>query len=406
MLLGIDFGTCNTSASLLIDGRIQLIKEPLKHGYSFPSSVYLTEGGEILVGQAAENHRMLDIRRYQREFKRALGMNEPYQIGERSLFPQDLVSAVLRKLKIEAEKILAARGKGAIEDVVITVPAIYQQYKRNLMQKAAETAGFSSVRLLEEPLAAAIYYTHHNQNELQDGENILVYDLGGGTFDAILIKNAAAGYQIISTPMGLEDCGGNDFDRLISQDIRNRCSETLRQQLNNKDASQTRATISKLCIDIKHQLSEAQEARIYIPIGGEDYQLTRADFNQMIEPSIDQTIAVCDQLIKNAGIDWQDINQVLLVGGSCRIVYVQDAIEKKLGHPPLLIDEPELCVCQGAAIYGTELNTKPKPIPEEQKNQTKIKPNVKIPSTGDPFDAFGEEAVFQHNDNANVDDWF
>ncbi|MBD2459198.1 Hsp70 family protein [Nostoc sp. FACHB-87] len=406
MLLGIDFGTCNTSAALVLNGTTRLIKEPLKHGYSFPSSVYLTEGGEVLVGQAAENNRMLDIRRYRREFKRDLGINEPYLIGERSLLPQNLVADVLRKLKIEAEKIVTALGQRSIENAVITVPATYQQYKCNLMQKAAEAAGFRSVKLLEEPVAAAIYYTHHNKNKLQDGEKILVYDLGGGTFDATLIKQEAASYQILSTPKGLENCGGTDFDRLIYQDIKNRCSEALRQQLNNKDASQGRATISKLCIDIKHQLSEAQEARIYIPIGGEDYQLTRADFNQMIAPSIDQTIAVCDQLIKNAGIDWQDINQVLLVGGSCRIVYVQDAIEKKLGHPPLLIDEPELCVCQGAAIYGTELNTKPKPIPEEQKKQTKIKHNVKIPSTGDPFDAFGEEAVFQHNDNANVDDWF
>lgn len=412
MLLGIDFGTCNTSAALVLNSTIRLIKEPLKHGYSFPSSAYLTEGGEILVGQAAENNRMRDIRRYRREFKRVLGIKEPYLIGKRSFLPQDLVADMLRKLKTEAEKIVAALGQGAIENAVITVPATYQPYKCNLMQKAAEAAGFSSVKLLEEPVAAAIYYTHQNKNKLQDGENILVYDLGGGTFDATLIKQKAAGYQILSTPMGLEHCGGTDFDRLIYEDIKNRCSEGLRQQLKNKDAWQARTTISKLCIEIKHQLSEAQEATIYIPIRGEDYQLTRTVFNQMIARSIDQTIEVCDQLIKSAGIDWQDINQVLLVGGSCRIVYVQDAIEKKLGHPPLLIDEPELSVCQGAAIYGEKINLKSEPIPEEIKKQTEIKPDVKIrPSrssnpAGDPFDAFGKKAVFQNNDNANADDWF
>jgi molecular chaperone DnaK (HSP70) len=311
MLLGIDFGTCNTSAALTLDSTTRLIKEPLKHGYSFPSSAYLTEGGEILVGQAAENNRMRDIRRYRREFKRVLGIKEPYLIGERSFLPQDLVADMLRKLKTEAEKMVAALGQGAIENAVITVPATYQQYKRNLMQKAAEAAGFSSVKLLEEPVAAAIYYTHQNKNKLPDGKKILVYDLGGGTFDATLIKQEAAKYQILSTPTGLEHCGGTDFDRLIYDDIKNRCSEALRQQLNNKDAWQARTTISKLCIDIKHHLSEAQEATIYIPIRGEDYQLTRTAFNQMIAPSIDQTITVCDQLIKNAGIDWQDINQVL-----------------------------------------------------------------------------------------------
>jgi len=412
MILGVDFGTCNTSAALMLDGTTRLIKEPLKHGYSFPSSIYLTEGGEVLVGQAAENNRMLDIRRYQREFKRDLGMNEPYQIGENSLFPQDLISAVLQKLKIEAEKIVAALGKGAIENVVITVPATYQQYKRSLMEKAAEVAGFSSVRLLEEPIAAAIYYSHHNQNKLQDGENILVYDLGGGTFDAVLIKYTAEGYRILSTPMGLEDSGGTNFDRLIYQDIKNRCSESLRQQLNNKDAWQTRATISKLCIDIKHQLSEAQEATIYIPIGGENYQLTRTAFNQMIAPAIDQTIEVCDKLIKSVGIDWQDISQVLLVGGSCRITYVQDAIEKRLRYPPLLIDEPELAVCQGAAIYGNNLNTKSESIKEEIKKPTEVKHNVKTSPnrlynfSEDPFDAFVQQAVVQKNDSPNKNDWF
>lgn len=409
MLLGIDFGTCNTSAALSLYGTIRLLKEPLKHGYSFPSSAYLTEGGELLVGQAAENNRMRDIRRYRREFKRALGIKEPYLIEERSLLPQDLIADILRKLKTEAEKIVAALGYGAIENAVITVPATYGPYKRELMQEAAKTAKFSSVNLLEEPVAAAIYYIHHNKNKLQDGENILVYDLGGGTFDATLIKQEAGKYKIISTPTGLEHCGGTDFDRLIYEDIKNRCSEALRQQLNNKVSWQARTTISKLCIEIKHQLSEAQEASIYIPIKGEDYQLSRTAFNQMVAPFIDQSIEVCDQLIKGAGMDWQDISQVLLVGGSCRIVYVQDAIEKKLGHPPLLIDEPELSVCQGAAIYGTELNTKPKPIQEEIKKQTEVKPNVETSpnypcnSSGDTFGWFSTK---NDSKNKNTNDWF
>ncbi len=409
MLLGIDFGTCNTSGALVLNGTTTLIKEPLKGGYSFPSSVYLAEKGDVLVGHAAENNRMQDIHRYRGEFKRALGTKEPYRIGERDFLPQDLVVDVLRKLKIEADKIVAARGQGTIENAVITVPATYQQYKCNLMQKAAETAGFSSVKLLEEPVAAAIYYAHQNKNKLQDGENILIYDLGGGTFDATLIKQEAGKYQIISTPTGLEHCGGTDFDRLIYEDIKNRCSEALRQQLNNKASWQARTTICKLCIDIKHQLSEAQESTIYIPIGGENYQLTRTAFNQMIAPSIDQTIEVCDQFIKSAGMDWQDISQVLLVGGSCRIVYIQDAIEKKLGHPPLLIDEPELSVCQGAAIYGTELNTKAEPIQEEIKKQPEVKPNVETSpnySCNSSGDTFGWFSTKNNSKNKSTNDWF
>jgi molecular chaperone DnaK len=352
MHLGIDFGTCNSSAAVMVDGSLRLVKEPSKLGYSFPSSVYLTQKGEILVGQLAENNRQLDVRRYRREFKRALGKNQPYLVGERSLTPHDLVTEVLKKLKTEAEKMLAGLGKGVITDAVATIPATYQQYKRDLMRQAAQVAGFTSVELLEEPVAAAIYYVHQNKNTFKEGEIILVYDLGGGTFDATLMKKNSTGYSILATPMGIENCGGADFDREIFRDLINRCSPNLRQQLKAKEEWRARSIVSDLCTDIKHHLSEVEEENIYIPIGqGESYQLTRKAFNQMIATHIENTIVVCDQLIESAGLKWQQIKQVLLVGGSCRIPYIKQAIKNKLGHSPLLVDEPELAVCQGAAIY-------------------------------------------------------
>lgn len=352
MLLGIDFGTCNSSAALMLNGSLKLVKEPMKGGYSFPSSVYLTEQGEILVGIAADNNRLSDLSRYRREFKRELGTNEPVQLGDRSFLPEELVAEVLRKLKSESEKMLPP-GRGAIKNVVITVPATYQQHKRSLMQKAAQAAGFSYVKLLEEPVAAATYYAH--QNLLKPGEIILVYDLGGGTFDATLIKKQGSTFQILATPMGLENCGGTDFDIEIYKNIKQCCSQALREQLEQKQPSAAKAVVSERCIDIKHQLSEAEKASIHIPILGqlEFYNLNRTQLNEMIAPYIDETIAVCDRLLQSAGIEWKQVSQVLLVGGSCRIPYVKQAVEQKLGHPPLLVDEPELAVCQGAAIYGT-----------------------------------------------------
>ena len=230
MLLGIDFGTCNSSAALLLDGKIKLVKEPLKQNYSFPSSVYLNEHGDFLVGQAAEHCRMRDIHRYRQGFKRALGQNQSYQIGELSLKVEDLVTEVLKKLKSEAEKIVTE----SITDAVITVPASYKDSKRNLMQKAAEAAGFSRVSLLEEPVAAATYYTDRNNNLLKDGDIILVYDLGGGTFDASLIKKKGNSFQTLSPPIGLEDCGGADFDRAIFNDLEKKCSDYLRKELKSE----------------------------------------------------------------------------------------------------------------------------------------------------------------------------
>lgn len=371
MLLGIDFGTCNSSAALMLNGTIKLVKEPLKQGYSFPSSVYLTEKGEILVGQAAENSRLRDARRYRRGFKRALGENQPYLVGELSLTVQDLVTEVLKKLKSEAEKTVS----GVITDAVITVPASYKQSKRDLMRQAAQAAGFSQISLLDEPVAAATYYTQQNQNLLKDGDIILVYDFGGGTFDASLIKKQGASYQILSTPIGLENCGGTNFDQLIYEDIKNRCSAGFRQQLEPKEALAARGIVSQFCIDIKHQLSEAQEATIHIPLAlgqVESYQLHRVAFNQMITPFIDRTIKACEQLILGAGLGWKDINQVLMVGGSCRIPYVQEALKRKLGHSPLLADEPELAVCQGAAIYGTSFNQNKDDLNELQNLQENL----------------------------------
>lgn len=366
MLLGIDFGTCNSSAALMLNGTIKLVKEPLKQGYSFPSSVYLTDKGEILVGQAAENSRLRDARRYRRGFKRALGENQPYLVGELSLTVQDLVTEVLKKLKSEAEKTVS----GVITDAVITVPASYKQSKRDLMRQAAQAAGFSQISLLDEPVAAATYYTQKNQNLLKDGDIILVYDFGGGTFDASLIKKQGASYQILSTPIGLENCGGTDFDRAIFKHLESNCSEALCNELKSHNAFQTRVIISDMLINLKHQLSEAQKATICIPIGFENYELTRNIFNQMIAPFIEQTIAVCDQLIQSAGLDWNNLHSVLMVGGSCRIPYVQEVIERKLGHRPLLVDDPELAVCQGAAIDGYGLINK-----TTQSTQDKIPPS-------------------------------
>lgn len=218
MQLGIDFGTCYSSAALLLDGIPKPIKEPLKQGYSFPSSVYVTEGGEILVGQAAENKRQKNPQSYRREFKRELGSTDPYPLGNRFLLPEELVAEVLRKLKSEAELVVAGRGEEPLSDALITVPATYQPYKRKLMKEACLKAGFSQVELLEEPVAAAIYYSRHAR--VETGEIVLVYDLGGGTFDATLLQKQASGYQILGMPKGLPHWGGTDFDREIYQELR------------------------------------------------------------------------------------------------------------------------------------------------------------------------------------------
>jgi molecular chaperone DnaK len=368
MMLSIDFGTCNSSAALIGDGTIKPIKEPLKHGYSFPSSVYLTEQGDFLIGQAAENNRLRDIRRYRTKFKKELGNGLPCRLGDRSFSSDELVTEVLRKLKIEAEKTVIE----VITNVVITIPATYQKFKRDLMKQAAQAAGFSKISLLEEPVAAAIYYTRQSGNLLKDGDIILVYDLGGGTFDASLIKKQGDWFQILGSPIGLENCGGTDFDREIYHDFKRQCSSDLREKLEQETAWRPRAIIAEQCINIKHQLSEDLEATIDISLGFdelESYHLTRANFDRMIAPSIAKTINMCDHLIQSVGLDWHDLQSVLVVGGSCRIPFVQQALQQRSGRSSLLVDEPELAVCQGAAIYGVNLGSNAKRDTSDQTTQ-------------------------------------
>jgi len=368
MRLGIDFGTCNSSAALLLDGTLKRIAEPLKHDYCFPSSIFVPEQGEILVGHAAENACQQAPERYCHEFKRDLGSDTPYTLGNRQMLPEELITEVIRKLKVEADKVVKGRGIQPLSDAIITVPATYGKYKRDMMQEAGMAAGFSQVELLDEPVAAAIYYFRHAP--VVEGEIVLVYDLGGGTFDATLVQRKAVGYKILAMPKGLPNCGGKNFDREIYQDFKQRCSESLGRRLDDKKEWRTKAIVGDLCKQIKHQLSEAEEAQVYIPIGdGESYTLTRQVFNGIIEPLIGETIDCCDQLVRSAGIEWQQVDRVLLVGGSCRIPYVQETVEEKFGRPHLLVDEPELAVCLGAAIHGTQWDEGKENKEAEQKRQ-------------------------------------
>ena len=351
MFLGIDFGTSNSSAALMIGDRPRLVKEPVKQGYSFPSSIYLTEEGEILVGQIAENRKFLDLTRYRREFKKDLLQNTPYFLGSQGEYefsPQESIAEVIKTLKKEADKITTSLGIDNVTNAVITIPASYKKNKKDLMKEAAKKAGLTSAELLEEPVAAAIYYNYQNPATFQEGDIILIYDLGGGTFDATLIEKIGNSFQILGQPVGIENCGGINFDRAIFENLKNFCN-TDRDGLNLIDKNQKNLLLD-FCRDIKHQFSSYTNAAGQIPISGQTYQLAASDFNRAIASYVEQTLNICENLIKSVGLETRDISQVLMVGGSCRIPYIQESIKIRLKTSVLLVDEPELAVCQGAAI--------------------------------------------------------
>ena len=353
MHLGIDFGTCYSSAALFTDGTLRRVKEPLNHGYAFPSSVCLSKQGDILVGQAAEARRLLSPDRYRRELKRYLGSEVPLMLGDRPFQVEELVSEILRRIKAEAEKMTGE----TLDKAVVTIPATFSAYKQGFIEKAAQQAGFASVSLLEEPVAAALYYVHQGMSSqtLAEGDIILVYDLGGGTFDAALLQKKGESFELLAQPVGDEHCGGVDFDRQIYQDLSAECAQTLGLLLDpsRKDAEAVRArlTLNDWCRDFKHQLSEETEYENLVPVGGGDlYVLNRQKFEGMIAPFISKTVELCQQLVNDAQLNWTQVNRVLMVGGSCRVPYVKQTLEREFGCTIVNVDEPELSVCLGAAL--------------------------------------------------------
>jgi Ethanolamine utilization protein EutJ (predicted chaperonin) len=357
MWLGIDFGTCYSSAAFIRDG----VLTPVKFGAnitSMPSSVYLDKGGKLLVGKAAENKRQLDPSRYRREFKREFGTSTPYTIGDRQFLPEELVTELLRRLKSEAD---AQSPDGhSFSGAVITVPANYQKGKRELMIEAGRAAGFASVLLLDEPVAAAVYHASQS-SQSHDGKTILVYDLGGGTFDAALIRKEGDAYEPLGLSVGHDRLGGIDFDRKIFEDLLARCSSALRDILTGQETAGAESRLTRLrarqfvadeCRELKHHLSEDEEQTLTFPYAPlDEYTLTRAEFERMIAPLIAETCDICRRLVSEARVEWEQVARILLVGGSCRIPYVRHALERELKRPALRVDDPEMAVCLGAALW-------------------------------------------------------
>ena len=359
-VLGIDFGTSYSSIATIENGKPVAIKTATAMGtsgdsFSMPTSVYVEESGNILVGQAAEMKRGLNPGRYKSEFKRDLGHAVPFLLGDKRFLPEDLCVEILRYFRETAASYL----NGPAEKVFITHPANFGAHKQELLKTAALRAGFPKIELLDEPTAAAIYYS--SKQELKEGEKLLVYDLGGGTFDVALIEKKGDGFRLLTASLGIERCGGVDFDELIREDIRGRFGEQLKAVMENdgipeKVRLRLGIDLETTSLKIKHLLSssETAEERIVIPgsYDENEYILERKTFQGMIATLVESTCNQIRQIVSNAGVEMSDIDRVLLVGGSTRIPYVEEAIKKVTGRMVYRDADPELAVCFGAAVKG------------------------------------------------------
>jgi Fe-S protein assembly chaperone HscA len=363
LIVGIDLGTTNSLAAVMTARGPIVIRD--RDGQALiPSVVAFPGDGPPLVGRAAKA-RQLDLPdRTVHSIKRLIGRagaeveaeiaRLPYplafaerglprvMIGDRALSPEEISALVLGEVKRTAEAALAR----TVADVVITVPAWFDDAQRQATKDAAALAGLRCLRIVNEPTAASLAYGIDGS---KDG-TVLVYDLGGGTFDVSILRIENGVFRVLATA-GNTHLGGDDFDRLLIDKI-----VTLTGATGALDAHAQQA-IRRSAEGLKVQLSAQDSASLDIAIGGKEQRLNiaRAEFEELIAPLVDETLACCKRALKDAGLRIDQIDEVVLVGGSTRIPLVRRRLEELLGRPPHTEIDPDLAVALGAAIQGDVL---------------------------------------------------
>ncbi|MET7396089.1 Hsp70 family protein [Dactylosporangium sp. NPDC005572] len=348
--LVIDFGTSTSSAVLVLpDGQQRLIKEPTSGSYSWPTAV-CWDGTTLLVGTAAERRKRTDPAAYRREFKRDLGDAYPTPLGDRSFPVGELVTAVVTALAGRARELAG----GPVERLVLTVPASHGpgDPRRDLMIKAGEAAGFVEVELLQEPVAAAL--APMTGAAFTAGDVVLVYDFGGGTFDAAVVRFTSTADHEVLGHAALDDCGGRDLDVVIARELQESGGEALAAALDGPDsAARLRATLQlgDFARGVKHQLSDSATVEDYITPAAPAFHLSRDQLIKLTERELDRTVACSTSLLNRCGVRPEQLSAVVLVGGSSRMPIVQDLVGRRFGRPLRHAEDPELSVVQGGATW-------------------------------------------------------
>ena len=327
--MGIDFGTCYSSAARLNGSEpvmIPVTNAPETGSTQRPTVAYISKNNEIKTGYAAEPYRFNDPERFFAEFKLEILDRDPL-LPDSPVTHADLVTAILSDIKTDACK---DNNNTPVHNAIITVPAIYLKDgpRWKIMKDAAYAAGFDTVELFHEPQAAALYYSHVS-GETNDGLT-LVYDLGGGTFDPALIQDAGADGKLIQAGnSGGIVCGGLSFDHEIFKDLRTRFSEAARAE---EDGDFPKiAELYSVSRKVKHLLSGSRQAALPLPFDPDkEYTLSRTEFEKMISPLLDKTLNCCTNLLQSAKKEWKDLTRVLLVGGSTHIPLVRRKISDYL----------------------------------------------------------------------------
>jgi molecular chaperone DnaK len=346
-IVGIDLGTTNSELAIMREGQPVVLAEdgdPI-----LPSFVGLSEDGSLLVGQAARNQWVIAPERTVKSIKRKMGQDVRVRLGNQEFRPQEISAMILRALRERAERVL---GHGA-RKAVITVPAYFNDAQRQATREAGELAGFEVMRILNEPTAASLTYDP-NQRDLR---RLLVYDLGGGTFDVSIVQSQDGVIEVLASH-GDTQLGGDDFDDLLLKHVCDRFQANhgidLRANLVAK------ARVLSAVESAKRQLSEAPFARIdeefIAEKDGEALHLTmeisRDEYEDLIRPLLDRTMDCVQRALDDARLTGSAIDKVVLVGGSTRTPLVGALLEERLHQPAHQEVNPDLCVAMGASIQA------------------------------------------------------
>ena len=347
-VIGIDLGTTNSCVAV-IEGGEPVVIANAEGARTTPSVVAFSKTGERMVGQVAKRQAITNPERTVSSIKRHMGSDYKVTIDDKSYTPQEISAMILQKLKGDAESYLG----GKVTEAVITVPAYFTDSQRQATKDAGKIAGLDVKRIINEPTAAALAYGIDKESD----QKVMVYDLGGGTFDVSIIEMGDGVQEVLATA-GNNHLGGDDFDQRIIDWLADEFKKEQGVDLRNDKMAMQR--LKEAAEKAKIELSGVTTSQISLPFITADATgpkhlettLTRAKFNEMTADLVEATMGPVRQALSDSGLKASDLNKILLVGGSSRIPAVQEAIKNFTGVEPFKGINPDECVAVGAAIQG------------------------------------------------------
>ena len=347
-LIGIDLGTTNSCVSFMENGRAVVIPNA-EGGRTTPSVVAFTKNGERLVGQAAKRQAVTNASRTFSSVKREMGTDKKYRVDQKEYTPQEISAMILQKLRTDAESYIGEK----VTDAVITVPAYFSDAQRQATKDAGLIAGLNVLRIINEPTSAALAYGF----DKGDPKKVMVYDLGGGTFDVSILDINSDTIEVLATA-GNNHLGGDDFDQCIVGWLLDQFRQEHHIDLSGDAMAMQR--LDEAAEKAKIELSSSTETVINLPFLAQgpsgpmhlETTLTRARFDDLTAHLVSATRGPVQQAMQDAGVRAEDLSRVLLVGGSTRIPAVQAAVRKLTGKEPSRDINPDECVAMGACLQG------------------------------------------------------